>query len=352
MDRYVEQEFRTLQGFSCGNLSDSDRGKTVKPGKGEKMKPKWTGLCLSLILFAMILAVGLSEGEDRLGFRFADAKEAAELLLSNRDYYDNLNQMDLDYRMQKKGATLAELEAHAAKQTRDFTPEEKDILTGIMAEIEQNCRLRGYTLPVMDNIVFAQTTMHEECDAMGYTHGTQIYLGEAFFEQDHANMLYVAAHEVFHCLTRNDPDFREAMYRILGFTVVEKDFDFGPKVRNAMISNPDVEHHNSYASFSIGGKMMDCAVVFTTRQPFKKPGDSFFTDMMTGLVPIDDLSFMYDSNEASNFWDVFGRNTAYVIDPEETLADNFALTVLYGPEGLEYSTPEIIRAIDTFLRQS
>ena len=38
-----------------------------------------------------------------------------------------------------------------------------------------------------------------------------------------------------------------------------------------------------------------------------------------------------------------------MIDPEETLADNFALTLLYGPGG-DYESPEIIEAIDTCLR--
>jgi len=69
-----------------------------------------------------------------------------------------------------------------------------------------------------------------------------------------------------------------------------------------------------------------------------------------GLVPIDDLSTMFDSGEAANFWDVFGRNTDYVIDPEETLADNFSFTIMYGPEGRDYASPGLIEAIDGFLR--
>jgi len=315
------------------------------------MRLKRTVLWLVLALLVLVLAAGVSEGERRLGFRFADAAEAAELLLANRDYYENLNQMDLDYRMQKKGATLAELEAHAARQTRDYTPEEKETLTGIMADIEQRCKKAGYKLPAINNIVFAKTTMEEECGAMGYTHGTQIYLNGKFFDRDAVQQAEIVAHEIFHCLTRNHPDFRKEMYEILGFTVVEKDFDFGPQVRSAMISNPDVERHNSYAAFNIGGKMMNCALVFTTKKPFEKPGDTFFTEMMVGLVPIDDLSFMYDSKEATNFFEVFGRNTDYVIDPEETLADNFAYTIVYGLDGKDYPSPEIIRAIDALLRK-
>ncbi len=74
--------------------------------------------------------------------------------------------------------------------------------------------------------------------------------------------------------------------------------------------------------------------------------------METGLVPTDDLSVMYTLDDAANFWQVFGRNTDYVVDPEETMADNFSYAILYGTEGREYPTPEIIQAIDAMLREA
>ena len=143
------------------------------------------------------------------------------------------------------------------------------------------------------------------------------------------------------------------MYGVLGFTVTEKDYEFGPDVRERIISNPVVEHHNSYASFEIGGEMRDCTVVFTTKEPFRQEGDNFFDDNgVTGLVPVDDLNTMYIADDAANFWDVFGRNTEYVIDPEETLADNFSYAVIYGTDSEKYKNPEIVRDIDTLLRNA
>jgi len=309
-----------------------------------------------VMVLSLLLPACLAEG-DGIGYRFADAKEAAELLLSNRDYYDNLTQNDLNFRLQKLDATLAELEAFAAKQTLDYTDAEKARIDQSLALIQKNCAERGYVLPPMDGIVFAKTTMAEECDASAYTHGTQIYLGERLMrygldENPKAQELFdtIVAHELFHCLTRNHPDFRAAMYGILGFTVVDEDYVFPQEIREQIISNPDVGHHNSCAAFEINGQMTNCAVVFTTRKPFAEAGDSFFDGMVTGLVPIDDLSTMYTAEDAANFRDVFGWNTDYVIDPEETLADNFADTVIFGLDGKEYKTPEIIQAIDALLK--
>ena len=310
------------------------------------------------ILLALLLCLSTScLAEGAFSYRFADAGEAAELLLSNRSYYENLSQNDMNYRIQKLDATLEELEAFAAEQTRDYTEDEKVAIDEAVSAIELVCAERGYTLPATEGIVFAKTTMLEECGAGGYTHGTQIYLGERLISacltsEDPEWRHYlpeIVAHELFHCLTRNHPDFREAMYGILGFTVEAEDYAFPQSIRDVIISNPDVGHHNSHAAFEIGGEMKECAVIFTTDKPFEKPGDSFFTGMATGLVPIDDLNTLYTADDAANFWDVFGRNTEYVVDPEETMADNFSFVLTKGLDA-DYETPEIIEGIDAYLK--
>ena len=313
----------------------------------------------ALLLILSLLPACLAEG-CTLGYRFADADEAATLLLGNRDYYDNLTQNDLNYRLQKLDATLGELEAFAAEQTRDYTDAEKARIGQAIDLIAAHCDEWGYTLPPMDDIVFAKTTMREECNADAYTHGTQIYIGANRIQiiltvaagdpAMQSKFDALIAHELFHCLTRNHPGFRAAMYGILGFTVVDSDYEFAPEIRERMISNPDVEHHNAYASFDINGTPTNCVALFTTGKPFEKEGDSFFDDEATGLVPIDDMTTMYTSDDAANFWDVFGRNTDYVVDPEETLADNFSFAMIYGLDGKEYETPEIIQAIDRLLK--
>ena len=131
---------------------------------------------VALLLLALLLACP-ALGEGRVfGYRFADADEAAALLLGNRDYFESLNQMNLDYRAQKRGATLGELEAFVAAQARDFTDAERAGIDAAMADIEDVCAERGYALPETDGIVFARTTMLEAYGMYGYTLGTQVYL--------------------------------------------------------------------------------------------------------------------------------------------------------------------------------
>ena len=69
---------------------------------------------------------------------------------------------------------------------------------------------------------------------------------------------------------------------------------------------------------------------------------------MFRCLPIDGSNVYYKKDEVSNFDEVFGKNTNYVIDPEECMAENFALAVMNGKEGIDgkgYANPEIIDGI-------
>ena len=82
------------------------------------------------------------------------------------------------------------------------------------------------------------------------------------------------------------------------------------------------------------------------------------------LVPIDKPNTYYPIDKASDFWDVIGHNTGYVLAPEETLADNFSYAVIDGPginsniasakekeeSQIKYNTPQLIDNILVFLK--
>lgn len=305
-------------------------------------------------------AAAKAEAETQISYEFADREEGIALLKSNTEYYENFSQNDLNYRLQKEGGTLEEWLDFAEKQVVEFSDEEKEGIDRAMEDIEGILAENGYTLPELEEVKLVKTTMAEECDAGAYTHGTQIYIGETLLEgavsEDESFFQYftwVMCHELFHCMTRSDAQFREDMYGIIGFTVQEEDFEISDTVLDVLISNPDVEHRNSYATFTINGEKKDCFTVMIA-EPFAEGRTSFFDTMNTGLVPIDDLDTLYTKEDASDFWEVFGENTDYVIDPEECLADNFANALVYGktaPSGEAFKNPEIIDAILAYMKE-
>lgn len=289
----------------------------------------------------------------RIAYRYAGREEGQKLMLSNDAYYQGFSQNDLDFKMQKKNATMEEYQSFAIEQVEDFTPEEIAAIDEIFVWMEKTLEENGYTLPPLDEIVLIKTTMKEECDAGAYTHGTQIYLSENMIKdyvsgKDKMFVREIFWHETFHCLTRCNPDFRAEMYKLIHFTVQDKDFPLPASVAEYHISNPDVEHHNSYATFIINGQNIDCFTDYVTTRHFEKKGDSFFYCSTTALVPIDGSDIYYTPEQAENFDEIFGTNTDYVIDPEECMADNFSYALTYGmsgPDGKGYPNPEIIEGI-------
>ena len=321
-----------------------------------------------LLVSVMIILCGCGNAQvktSELSHRYASKDEGAELLLDNKEYYDGFSQNDLDYRMQKKNASMEEYLAFAKKQTLDFTDAEKELIDGCFEYMNNTLKENGYSLPKTDEIVLIKTTMEEEGGAGGYTHGMKIFLNAEFLDmtvtaegEEKEELLELTKdilwHELFHCLTRCNPDFREKMYELISFTVKDADYAIPKSVFEYHISNPDVEHHNSYATFRINGKDVDCFVDCVTTKHFEKEGESFFDCFTTALIPVDGSDTYYTPEEAENFDKVFGKNTDYVIDPEECMADNFSFAMHYGmdgPEGKGYSTPEIIEGIISTVKE-
>ena len=210
------------------------------------------------------------------------------------------NQCDLEFRLQKKGATLEEWEELAVRQVEEFSDDEMQALDAAMAEIESLIVQRGIALPESEEIVFVKTTMEEEGGASAYTHGTQIYLRSSVMsllmaddEKYHKMGVGILVHELFHCLTRSNPDFRTQMYKIISFDVQEGDYAFGPNVAERIISNPDVEHHNSHATFLIDGKETECYTAFVTTKHCENEEESFMNFGVTALVPVDGTDTWY-----------------------------------------------------------
>lgn len=340
-----------------------------------------------ILFFCMTTAVAStlkdSASVDSIGkirYHCASKAEGQQLIAANTDYYNSLSQMDLDWRMRKKGATKEELIDFAKSCVQEFTDKEKVKIAAAIAYIEKRLHDMGANLPFpKDDIVFVKTNMKEEGDAGAYTHKTEIYIGANVVrcnEREDGMMRLgglitrLVAHELFHCLTRNSPEFRRGIYKLIGFTVMDKDIAFGPAIQQKILNNPDVEHIDNYAEFTIKGKKRKCELTVLYTHSWEEAvaeegeGATFFDYNQSVLVPIDKPNKYYSIEEASDFWDVIGHNTEYVLAPEETLADNFSDAVMYGPgrnsniasakekeeSQIKYPTPQLIDDIISFLK--
>ncbi len=282
-----------------------------------------------------------------ISFDTPDAAWVNDFLTSNTEYLNRLSQTDLDFRVGKKGATLEDYKKLAEETGLTFTEEQTQALNESMAKLQERLNSLGFSYPLEDSINFVLTTMKEEGDSAAYTHGNSIFLNEKLLkyaidkgEEGSAYLETVLAHEIFHVLTRNDRDFKENMYNIIGFTLDESEPDFSDEVREVLVSNPDVESYDSHGVFTIDGTPTEAVIVSYYSKPFEE-GVSMWDSIATGVVPVEKPDRIYTIDEVPDFYDVVGSNTDYVISAEEALADNFSDAVLYGTDK-EYAAPAII----------
>lgn len=327
----------------------------------------------------------VEEKTAHLSYRCVSAEEGRQILLSNTAYFNSLTQNDIDWKYRSTGKTLDEFKNFAASQIQDFTDDEKKVLDAIVTSLEARFNELGIGLPTSDEITFIKSDMEDEGGAGGFTHGKDIYLnsflletiaqlqrGEAFYSPDYDEYFIrlgptIVAHELFHCLTRNDARFRERLYSLIGFSVMDHNVEFGPTVRNLILANPDVERFDNWAEFTIGGVKRRCILVTVYGCGFAEaaatdPGASFFDYMQSVLVPLDNPDTMIPIEQASDFYQVLGQNTDYVIAAEECLADNFGYLFGYGLNGhyeyiddkcqfVPYQTPQLIHNMHKALQE-
>ena len=312
---------------------------------------------LSTMLFAGCsaeTAVAETAWTTKLTAHFATVEEGRQLMRDRTLFHDQITDSTLDFFLQRKGGTLEEYVDYSADQVMEFTPEEMQRVNDMLAWLQDVLERNGLQLPDPGEITFVKSTTQEALGSAGYTSAGTIFLGWFVYSPEYyADDLFrqVVVHEISHCLSRLYPEYRQALYSLIHFTVLDHDFDIPEEIRSRIIANPDVEHHDSYATFTVGGEKKDCYLVFLTDSVFEKAGDTFFDGMYSGVVPLDG-SAVYRVEEVEDFWDVVGRNTDYVEDPEEAMATNFAYAITSLDTGYaQYNNPEILEGIVEYLKK-
>lgn len=316
-------------------------------------------------------------------YRFASREEGVRLRMSNTAYFEAQTPREMSWKLERPDVSSAYFKAVAKAQIQEFTPDEKKAVDATMDFFKERMSTLGIRLPFHEEIVFIKSDMKDEGRAAGYTQKNQSYLGSlclartvrAFlkdpeYRADYAEFRLLVfrelvSHEMFHCLTRGDALFRRRMYSLIGFTVADQDIEFGPSVREAILHNPDVERYDDSAEFTIGGRKRRCILLPTLPQSYADAVSmngcaNFFDDAQVVLVPLDQPDTMIPLEDATDFYDVVGRNTDYVMSSEECLAENFSALITYGPDGrydsmdktvTPYETPQLIMDLHNTLRR-
>lgn len=296
-------------------------------------------LLLTLLITGSYL-IGFSAGTLEESFQFASLEKAKELLSQEDEFTESWSQFDIDSRCAKQNSTKEELFKLISENARAWTTEEEGKIKAILKNVDGLIKEQGYNIAIPEEVFLVKTTGLEEGGAEGYTRGKYIVLKDNIIDKPNEMLQSLIIHELFHVLTRNNPEFRADMYQIIGFGLMPK-IDYPAKIKHLRITNPDAPQTDSYISLEVDSQKMDYMMVLYSKGDYE--GGSFFQYLQVGFLQLEGDSTknvvlkekeptIYPMMEVKGFFEQVGRNTQYIIHPEEILAENFVLAILNEKE--------------------
>jgi hypothetical protein len=313
-----------------------------------------------LALFAGALA-SLMSGAFELGsgtrVEFATAAEGARLLSTRDDFVEEMTPFDRGARLKTdRDVPEADYLAFAGKQARDWTASEKARLEEILGAFrEKTARL---DLPLPPTVVFVKTTGHEEGMA-AYCRGASVVLPQGLVDGDPKQLSETVFHELFHVYRSHDPARRGALYRIVGFAPTSE-IPLPEPLARRKLTNPDAPRIDSVIRVKVDGVATPVTPVLLgngDRYDVSRGGE-FFQQMKFRLLvleekdgrfrPAGEAPRLLEPSQVPDYLEQTGRNTGYVIHPEEILADNFVQLVNGRTDA---PTPRILQEMGALLKK-
>lgn len=321
------------------------------------------------LLFAALLLAVLSVGsssadvplDGKTVAHFASVDEGRALLTRKDDFIARLSPFDRSARMKvARAVSEREFLDFVGKNVAAWTPSEAGAVEAAIKKIRP--RLAEFALPLPPTIQFIKTTGVEEGGA-AYTRADAIVLPQNEFAKKDADLARLICHELFHVLTRENPALRDKLYNVIGFMKCDE-VPFPPSLKARKITNPGAPRNDHFIALKVDGEeCLAVPILFSSADSYDpKRGGEFFEYLefefliIARSVSPHQLEPRMENAEpqflpmkkVSGFFEQVGKNTNYIIHPEEILAENFALLVL-GEQNVP--SPEILRKLKAELVQ-
>ncbi|HUH03936.1 MAG TPA: hypothetical protein VML75_18195 [Kofleriaceae bacterium] len=235
--------------------------------------------------------------------------------------------------------------AHVKAQTLEWGAAEIEAVRAAAAELGVALERQGIALPIRGAVNLVRTTGKEEIPGAAYTRGLTVVFPEG--SNVSAGLL---AHELFHVMTRNDAALRDRLYAAIGFRPNAR-VELGGELAALRITNPDAPRVDHAIEVRVDGSPRKATPVIYASRAYD--GGTVFDYLQVKLALLDDRGTLTDPVDlrdfgaVEGFFEQVGRNTSYIIHPEEILAENFRLL---ATASAEVKTPEILEGVRGALR--
>jgi len=289
--------------------------------------------------------------------RFGSLEEGQAAIGADDDFVRSLSRFDLQCRLQKADAVVVEdWRKFAQGEVKAWEPGQVAMVSESVKRLR--VRLEKFNLPLPKTMLLVRTSGKEEGNA-AYTRGMAIILPDKVLAYQPAQFDRLLTHELFHVLSRNQPMLRSDLYGLIGFQLCPP-LALPPSLAPRKITNPDAPLVDCVIEIVDGDKTyFGAPILYASQQEYDaKGGGTMFTYLTFRLLVIEkhegawrpvmmgDQAVVIDPKKLPAYFDKIGKNTQYIIHPDEILADNFVHLVM-GDQNL--ATPRIIERMGRML---
>jgi hypothetical protein len=278
---------------------------------------------------------------------FASLKLEDRVLGTADPWAQQLSDFDLGVRQRTTEPTnLSEFLDFTSSNALAWTAEERAAWQPLIDKLSRAMAGLNIDLP---NISLGRTTGQEEFGA-AYTRGRAINMGpiEASLAIDVPDIgFFLLAHELFHALSREDSSLRDDTHALLGF-IPFQGFSYPAEFESRRLSNPDSFDYGGALTVQTATGSAQVVPIIQVRVPLEEAirleGPDLFTEVGIDLLAVDittgDVSRDANGNvvkygfDNTNWVPLMARNTDFIIQPEEVMADNFALLMQWRANGV------------------
>lgn len=293
---------------------------------------------------------------------FASAAQGRKIITAKDDYISRLSLFDYQSKMKSNRNDIQQDEFldFFGANTMKWNKQQKNKIVSALNVF--NKKAANIYLPLPKKVFFVKTTGQEESEA-AYTRANAIFLPESFFHAKQERIDWVVAHELFHVLTRANPELKEQLYKTIGFKKTDE-IELPSPLRHYKISNPDAPVNDHVIKVQIDGKdQWTIPVIYSDRDYVPEKEQNFFRYLKFSLLLVerDNKNLqkikavldrkkkpkLADPDTVKGFFDQIGTNTDYIIHPEEILAENFVHMLM---KTKDLPTPEIISRMSYIIK--
>ncbi len=316
-------------------VSKSDRW---LPGRHSGVSFSMAGLLILIAWCGCLAALGDELPTRGTVIRFGDVREGVAALTRQDEYIKQMGPFDRQVRLQTdREVSEHELLAFMGANVLAWSDDDVQQLTPVLEAMGK--KLEPWTLNLPREVLLVKTTGREEGHA-AYCRGAAIVIPEALISKGTKVLEMVLPHEIFHIASSHNPALREALYQIVGFKACNE-VELPKALRVRKLTNPDAPVNDHYIMVTLNGRSVELMPLLFSAVEYYDPnrGGTLSSYMEFKLMVLENSDgvrrpalvngqpMLLRPNSVPGFMEQVGRNTSYLIHPEEILADNFVLVI-------------------------